>query len=143
MASHPESFLFAEPVKASRPCPKTGVLPIRVHRHFSKRAICPRRSPFELRQAALEEATLGLGVSELERSVVGGARVVWAIEAAEQLRSRRVQVEVAVELEAVHYCEGCLDIARLGDRGGSVELDHRGTGEAGELAIQGSDLGPV
>jgi len=48
------------------------------------------QSASELRQPPLEEAALGIRVNELERAVVGRAGVFDAIEAAQQLRARRV-----------------------------------------------------
>ena len=53
----------------------------------------------ELGEAPLEEAPLGVRVHELERAAVGVARLVGAVEAAQQLGARRVEVVVAVELE--------------------------------------------
>jgi len=62
-------------------------------------------------------------VNELERAAVGLASLVDAIEPAKQLGARRVQVVVAVELEAVDEGECGLHVAGLGHRGGLVELD--------------------
>jgi len=76
----------------------------------------------ELRQPPLEEAALGVRMNELERAVVGRAGVFDAIEPAQQLRARRVQIVVAVELEALHQRERGLDLARFGDGDGLVEL---------------------
>ena len=65
----------------------------------------PRRSASELRQPPLEEAPLGVRVDELERAVVGRAGLVDAVEPAQQLGARRVQVVVAVEVEALDQRE--------------------------------------
>ena len=82
-------------------------------------------------------------MDELERAVVRRARVVGAIEAAQQLGPGRVQVVVALELEALGECEPGLEVARLGDRHGPVEVGHRRAGEPGELAVEGRELRPV
>ena len=82
-------------------------------------------------------------MDELERALVGGAGLVDAVEPAQQLRARRVQVVVAVELEALDQVERGLDVARLGDRRGPVELDDRRAGQAGELAVERGELRPV
>src|SRR5918999_1520783 len=71
------------------------------------------------------------------RAVVGRAGVFDAIEPAQQLRARRVQVVVAVELQALHQGERGFDLARFGDGDGPVELHHRRAGEAGVGAPQG------
>src|SRR5439155_9389634 len=55
----------------------------------------------------------------------------------------RVQIVVAVELEALDQGERGPDLARFGDGGGPVELRDRRTGDAGELAVEGRDLRPV
>src|SRR5205085_12536779 len=94
-------------------------------------------SALELGQPLLEEAPLGVRVYEPERAIVGRACVLDAIEAPQQLSTRRVQVVVAVELEPVDKGERGLDLARLGHGGSLIELDDRGAGQAGELAVQG------
>ncbi len=48
-------------------------------------------------QPVLEEAALGLGAAQLQRAPVGGAGVVRAVEAAQQLGAGGVQVLVVVE----------------------------------------------
>ena len=48
---------------------------------------------------------------ELECATVRRAGVVDSIEPAQQLRARRVEVVVAVELESLDQGEGCLDLA--------------------------------
>jgi hypothetical protein len=80
---------------------------------------------------------------ELERALVSRAGVFDAIEPAQQLRVRRVQIVVAVELEGLHQSEPRLDLARFGEGGGPVELHDRRAGAAGELAVQGRELRPV
>ena len=82
-------------------------------------------------------------MNELERPVVGGSGVFDSIEPAQQLRARRMQIVVAVELEALHQRERGLDLARFGDGGGPVELHDGRAGETGELAVQGRQLQPV
>ena len=59
----------------------------------------------ELGAAPLEEAPLGLGVDKRESAVVRVPRFVDAAEPAEQLRARRMEVVVAVELETVRERE--------------------------------------
>src|SRR5206468_7308865 len=59
----------------------------------------------ELLQPPLEEAALRIRVNELERAVVGRSGLVDAVEPAQQLGARRVQVVVAVELEALRKRE--------------------------------------
>src|SRR5918994_5569269 len=78
----------------------------------------PRRSAWELGQPPLEEAPLGVRVNKLERAVVGRAGVFDAIEPSQQLGLRRVQIVVAVELEALHQGERGLDMTRFGDSDG-------------------------
>ena len=64
-------------------------------------------------------------MNELERAVVGGSGFPDAIEPAEELGARRMQIRIAVELEALHEGERGLDVARFGDGAGLVELDDR------------------
>ena len=71
----------------------------------------------------------------MQRAVVSRARIVGAVEPAQQLRARGVQVVVAVEVEALDQGERALDVARLGDRGGLVELHDGRAGDAGQLSI--------
>src|SRR5207244_12328355 len=97
----------------------------------------PRRSALELPQPPFEEAAFGVRVNELEGAVVGRAGVVDAIEPTQQLRARRVQIVVEVELEALDQGERGLDLARLGDGDGPVQLRDRRLRAAGELAVQG------
>ena len=54
-----------------------------------------------------------------------------------------MQVVVALELEALDEREPGLDVARLGDRHGPVEVGHRRADEPRELAVQGCELLPV
>ena len=62
-------------------------------------------------------------MDELECAVVLGSRLVDTTEPPQQLCSGRVQVVVAVELEAVDELERSLDVTRFGDCRGPVELD--------------------
>ena len=66
-----------------------------------------------------------------------------AVEPAQQLRPRGVQVVVAVELQRVDERQRRLDVAGLGDRDRAVQLDDRRAGQAGELAVERGDLRPV
>ena len=70
-------------------------------------------------------------MDELEGAVVGSASLVDAIEPAEQLRLRRVQVVVAIEVEALHQFERGHNLAGFG-RMAAVQLDNRRAGQAGE-----------
>jgi NAD(P)H-binding len=63
------------------------------------------RSARELGQPALEKAPLDVRVNQLERALVGRTSVVDAIEPAQKLRARRVQIVVAVELEPLDDTE--------------------------------------
>jgi hypothetical protein len=45
----------------------------------------------QLRQPPFEEAPFGIRVNELQRSVVGLARLFDAVDSAQQLRARRVE----------------------------------------------------
>src|SRR4051794_40092177 len=83
------------------------------------------RSGVKLGQALLEEAALGVRVRQCERALVRRAGLFDAIEPAKQLGARRVQVGVALELQAVDQRERGLGVARLGDRSRLVELDDR------------------
>jgi hypothetical protein len=70
----------------------------------ARRALRPvdkRQSALDLREPQLEEAPLGVRVHELERALVGRVGAFDAIERAQQLRARRVQIVVTVELEAL------------------------------------------
>jgi len=77
------------------------------------------------REAALQEAAVGVRGHELQRSLVRRLGVGFAAEAAQELGSGRVEVVVAVELEAVDEGERRLRVAGLGDRGGLIQLDDR------------------
>jgi hypothetical protein len=50
-------------------------------------------------------------VNELERAIVGGPGLVDSVEPAEELRSRRVQIVIGVEVEALHQLERGFDVA--------------------------------
>ena len=50
-------------------------------------------------QAAGEEAAVGLGVSQLERALVGGAGLGAAAEPAQEVGPGRVEVRVGVQLD--------------------------------------------
>src|SRR6266511_5299200 len=100
-------------------------------------------SALELCPPALEKEPLGVRVYEVERAVVGRAGVVDSVEPAQQLCAGRVEIVVAVELEALDQGERGLDLAGFGDGDGPVQLDDRRAGEAGELAVQRRDLRPV
>jgi hypothetical protein len=54
-----------------------------------------------------------------------------------------VQVVVILEGEAIHDVEALLGAERFGHGDGSAQLDDRRRGEAGELAVESRDLGPV
>src|SRR4029453_7715774 len=82
------------------------------------------RSAREPRQPPLQEPPLGVRVNELERPVVGGAGLFDPIEPAQQLRAGRVEVVVALELEALDQVEGGFGVARLGHRSSLIELDN-------------------
>ena len=98
----------------------------------------------ESRQPSLEEAPLGVGVDELERALVRGARLVRRGRAGAGGRpasrggsgSRRARA-------GRRRPSAGLDVARLGDRDRAVELDDRRAGAAGELAVERRDLRPV
>jgi hypothetical protein len=75
-------------------------------------------------------------MDELERALIGRAAFVDAIEATQQLRARRVQIVVPVELEAAQQLQRGLDVARFRDGGRVVELHDRRAG-AGTSASSG------
>src|SRR5213080_1417082 len=88
----------------------------------------PRYRPVvrsELRKAPLEEPPLGLVVHERERTLVGVARLARATEAGQQLTSRRVQVVVVAQVEAIGDVEAGAGALRLGHRDGPSQLDDR------------------
>jgi hypothetical protein len=97
----------------------------------------------ELGEALLEEASLGVGVHELERAFVGGARLLEAVEAAQELGAGRVQVVVLVEFEALDEREGAFGVSRLGHGGGFVQLHDGRAGAPCQLAVEGRELRPV
>ena len=82
-------------------------------------------------------------MDQRQRAAVGLAGLRGPTEAAQQLAPGRVQVAVVLEGEAVDDVEPRLRALLLGDRDGPVQLDDRRAGEAGELAVEGGDLGPV
>ena len=82
-------------------------------------------------------------MDELERALVGRTSLVDAIEPAQQLGARCVQIVVRVELEAVDQCERSLDLARFGHGCGLVQLHDRRAGSAGELVVESRELRPV
>src|SRR5689334_17562058 len=103
----------------------------------SKRpAIAPVLSQFrERRETPFQEAPLRLRVSQLERPSIGGAGLLGAAEPPQQVRSRRMEVVVCVQLQAVDELERLPRAASLADRDRAVELDHRGAGLLGEFAV--------
>ena len=82
-------------------------------------------------------------MDELERALVGRTSLVDAIEPAQRLGARCVQIVVRVELEAVDQCERSLDLARFGHGCGLVQLHDRRAGSAGELVVESRELRPV
>ena len=58
-----------------------------------------------------EEAVFGGVIRECERLVIGRARLVVAVEAAEKFGSRCVEEVVLVEVERVDDCEGGCGLA--------------------------------
>jgi hypothetical protein len=70
----------------------------------------------ELLQPPFEEAPLGFRADELERAAVRSAGLFDAIEPAQQLRARRVEIVVTVEFETIGQGERGLDVARFSDR---------------------------
>ncbi len=82
-------------------------------------------------------------MSQRQRAAVGVVGLVGSTEAAQQLAPRRVQVAIVLECELIDDAEARLGTIRLGDGDGAVQLDDRRVGEAGELAVEGGDLGPV
>src|SRR5947209_18399366 len=79
----------------------------------------------QLGDASLQEALLGRRARELERTLVRRARLVVTTEAAQELRPRRVQVLVVVELQRLDDSQSLLGRASLRDCDCAVELDHR------------------
>ena len=75
-------------------------------RQYSYSVICPSSnqhgvSAFELGQPLFEEAPLGIRVDEFERSFVRGAGIFDAVEPAQKLGTRGMEVVVLVELKVV------------------------------------------
>src|SRR6476619_7557645 len=97
----------------------------------------------ELGEPPLEETPLGLGVDELERPDVRLPGLVHPLESDEQVGTRCVEIVVAVELERVDGGERGPDVARLGDRDRTIQLDDRRSREPRELAVQLREPGPV
>ena len=82
-------------------------------------------------------------MNQLERTLILLARVLDALEPPQELRARRVQIVVLIELEPVRKRKGCFYVARFGHRDGSVELYDRRPRQASELLVKGRDLPPI
>jgi hypothetical protein len=82
-------------------------------------------------------------VHERERSPVRGAGLLDAVEAAQELRPRCVQVVVLVEVEPFDEREAALDLPCLGQRRRLVQLDDGRARDAGELPVERGELRPV
>src|SRR5215470_7103412 len=96
-------------------------------RRFPLHTSTGRRAPgstrcADVREPALEEATLVVRVRELERTRVLGARLVGAVEAAEQVGACGVEVLVSVEVEPVDEGEADGGTIHLRDGDRSVQL---------------------
>src|ERR1039458_3925365 len=101
----------------------------------------PTDSRSESVQALGEKSPLGLGVHELERPPVCRARLSGPIEAAQEVGAGRVEVDVGVELaEAIDRLKAHLEALGFSQRHSTVQLDHRGTGQRSELAVEDGDL---
>ena len=134
----------ARPGRSAQRSPsRNGHAPAKPAAHVKRReAGRARQAPSSASRRSRKRRSAS-GVDERERAVVGRPRLLDAVEPAQQLGARGVQVVVAVELEAVHERERALRVARLGHRGGPVELDHGRAGAAGQLAVQRGELRPV
>jgi hypothetical protein len=112
-------------------------------RHAGGSANRDLRSGVELVAPTCQKSPLPVGVHQLQREAVGGSGLLLAPEPAQELGPGGVEVVVALELERLERREPGLDVACLGDRHRSVQLDHRRAGEGVQLAVQGGDLRPV
>ena len=81
-------------------------------------------------------------MDELERPRVGDTSLLGTIETPQELRPRRVQVVVAVELETVGDRERGLGVARLGNGNGRLSRRRRSR-SCERAAVQGRELRPV
>jgi hypothetical protein len=97
----------------------------------------------ELGETPFQEHPLGVRGDELERVLVGGAGLLDALQAAENLCAGRVQIVVAIEREPVDERQRSLRLARLRERRRVVELDDRRARLAGQLAVERRYLRPV
>lgn len=103
-----------------------------------------RAQRLEPGEATGKKSPLGLGMRKLKSTLVRGASLGRPGEAAQEIGAGSMEVVVGVQLiEAVDGREPCLRALRSRQRDGSVQLDDRGAGQAGELAVQGGDLRPV
>src|SRR5215467_10552821 len=97
----------------------------------------------ELFEPPGQEPPLGGRGGQAERLAVRRPRLGAAAETPQQLAAGGVEVEVAVQVEAVHGVQRRGGVAGLGEGRGVVELDHRGAGEFGQPPVQLGDLRPV
>src|SRR6266498_3196258 len=72
----------------------------------------------ELFEAPGQEPPLGARGGQVERAAVRGSGLVVAAQTPQQLAAGRVEVEVAVEVEAVDGVQRRGGVAGLGERGG-------------------------
>ena len=82
-------------------------------------------------------------MDELERARVGRARLVEAAQASQELRPRRVEVVVAVEVEIVRQREPGFGVSRFRDGDRVVELDDVRLRETSELLVERREPAPV
>ena len=97
----------------------------------------------ELGEPPREEPPLGLGLRDRQCGLVRVAGLGGAIEAPQQLGTRRVQVLVVRQLELVDERQRLFGLARLGDRHGAVQRDDRRPGDLLEPGVKRRDLRPI
>ena len=82
-------------------------------------------------------------MNEGERATIRVPRLIGASETTQQLSPSRVQVVVILERDVIDDIETPLGAIRLGDGDRPAQLDDRRVGDAGKLAVEGCDLGPI
>src|SRR5690349_16611505 len=124
-------------------CPFEGVATTTNVRNTRSTGYSVPPRPSQLVAAAGEVGALGGVVGEGEGGLVGGAGLVGAVEATEELGASGVPEVVRREVEAVDLGEADGGAVELGEGHGAVEGDDGRGSDREQLAVQRGDLGPV